>query len=285
MYRRKDDRSGMVARQRMASFIQLQSARKSILDGKEVGRNVYWWQKKTFRVVPSIISAGRNPISLISTHLSLIIHCIRKRIPSPTRCILFQVTQIINMLRASTYSKTQNEEEQVDQGISSCRYGATTASLPLPLSLAIHGIRLDRLLARRQIQIQNKLCAVWRCLAKVSSILKSQQRDNRFVCLPCRTPIDISLGGLHSTSESLRLCSRQRTSSFLYLKCAVRLFSGAAKRSALQVWSCSGFGLRRACSSYWYVLPKLVNFCSHSGCCMQTRSQQTAYGPQTGLST
>lgn len=47
----------------------------------------------------------------------------------------------------------------------------------------------------------------------------------------------------------------------------------------LQVWS------RRACSSYWYVLPQLVNFCSHSGCCMQTRSQQTAYGPQTGLST
>lgn len=101
--------------------------------------------KKTFRVVPSIISADRKPISLISTHLSLIVHYIRKRIPSPTRCILIQVTRIINMLRASTYSKTQNEEEQVDREISSCRYGATTASL----SLAIHGIRLDRLLARR----------------------------------------------------------------------------------------------------------------------------------------
>lgn len=144
MYRRQDDRSGMVARQRITSSIQLQPARKSIPDGKEVGRNVYWWQK-TFRcVVPSIISASRKPISLISTHLSLIIHCIRKRTPSPTRCILIQVTQIINMLRASTYSKTQNEEEQVDREISSCRYGATTASL----SLAIHGIRLDRLLAR-----------------------------------------------------------------------------------------------------------------------------------------
>lgn len=87
--------------------------------------------KKTFRVVPSIISASRKPISLISTHLSLIIHCIRKRTPSPTRCIFFQVTRIINMLRASTYSKTQNEEEQVDREISSCRYGATTASLSL----------------------------------------------------------------------------------------------------------------------------------------------------------
>lgn len=76
-------------------------------------------------------SADRKLISLISTHLSLIIHYIRKRIPSPTRCILFQVTRIINMLRASTYSKTQNEEEQVDREISSCRYGATTASLSL----------------------------------------------------------------------------------------------------------------------------------------------------------
>lgn len=167
MYRRKDDRSGMVARQRITSFIQLQSARKSIPDSKEVGRNIYWWQKKTFRIVPSIISASRKPISLISTHLSLIIHCIRKRTPSPTRCIFFQVTRIINMLRASTYSKTQNEEEQVDREISSCRYGATTAFLPL--SLAIHGIRLDRLLARRQIQIRNKLCAVWRCLAIIDS--------------------------------------------------------------------------------------------------------------------
>lgn len=92
--------------------------------------------KETFRVVPSIISAGRKPISLISTHLSLIIHCIRKRIPSPTRSILFQVTRIINMLRASTYSKTQNEEEQVDREISSCRYGATTASLSVSLSLS-----------------------------------------------------------------------------------------------------------------------------------------------------
>lgn len=114
---------------------------------------VYWWQKKTFRVVPSITSAGRKPISLISTHLFLIIHCIRKRTPSPTRCILFQVTRIINMLRASTYSKTQNEEEQVDREISSCGYGATTASLSLSFSLAIHGIRLDRLLVRRRIQI------------------------------------------------------------------------------------------------------------------------------------
>lgn len=136
MYRRQDDRSGMVARQGITSFIQLQSARKSIPDGKAVGRNVYWWQKKTFRVVPSIISAGRKPISLFSTHLYLIIHYIRKRTPSPTRCILFQVTRIINMLRASTYSKTQNEEEQVDREISSCRYGATTASLPLSLSLS-----------------------------------------------------------------------------------------------------------------------------------------------------
>lgn len=42
MYRRLDDRSGMVARQRITLFIQLQSARKSILDGKEVGRDVYW---------------------------------------------------------------------------------------------------------------------------------------------------------------------------------------------------------------------------------------------------
>lgn len=165
MYRRQDDRSGMVARQRTTSLIQLQSARKSIPDGKEVGRNGLLVAKKTFRVVPSIISAGRKPISLISTHLSLIIHCIRKRTPSPTRCILFQVTRIINMLGASTYSKTQNEEEQVDREISSCRYGATTASL----SLAIHGIRLDRLLARRQIQIRNKPCAVWRCLAIIDS--------------------------------------------------------------------------------------------------------------------
>lgn len=138
----------MLDRHRTTSFIQLQSARKSILDGKEVGRNVYLLvAKKTYRVVPSIISADRKPISLISTHLSLIIHCIRKRTPSLTRCILFQVTRIINMPRAPTYSKTQNEEEQVDREISSCRYGATTASL----SLAIHGIRLDRLLARRRI--------------------------------------------------------------------------------------------------------------------------------------
>lgn len=93
--------------------------------------------KKTSRVVPSIISDDRKPISLISTHLSLIIHCIRKRTPSPTRCILFQVTRIINMLRASTYSKTQNEEEQVDREISLCRYGATTASLSLSLSLSL----------------------------------------------------------------------------------------------------------------------------------------------------
>lgn len=158
----------MLDRYRITSFTQLQSARKSILDGKEVGRNVYWWQlQKTFRVVPSIISAGRKSISLISTHLSLIIHCIRKRTPSPTRCILFQITRIINMLRASTYSKTQNEEEQVDREISSCRYGATTASVSL--SLAMHGIRLDRLLARRRIQIRNKLCAVWRCLALIDS--------------------------------------------------------------------------------------------------------------------
>lgn len=137
MYRRQDDRSDMVARQRITSFIQLQSARKSIPDGKEVGRNgLLVAKKKTFRVVPSIISASRKPISLISTHLSLIIHCIRKRIPSPTRCIFFQVTRIINMLRASTYSKTQNEEEQVDREISSCRYGATTASLSLSRSLS-----------------------------------------------------------------------------------------------------------------------------------------------------
>lgn len=168
MYRRQDDRSGMVARQRITSFIQLQLARKSILDGKEVGRKCLLVAKKTFRVVPSNISADRKPISLISTHLSLIIHCIRKRTSSPTRCIFFfQVTRIVNMLRASTYSNTQNEEEQVDREISSCRYGATTASLSL--SLAIHGIRLDRLLARRRIQIRNKLCAVWRCLAIIDS--------------------------------------------------------------------------------------------------------------------
>lgn len=37
--------------------------------------------------------------------------------------------------------------------------------LPPSLSLAIHRIRLDRLLTRRQLQIRNKLCAVWRCLA------------------------------------------------------------------------------------------------------------------------
>lgn len=92
-------------------------------------------KKKTFRVVPSIISASRKPISLISTHLSLIIHCIRKRTTSPTRCILIQVTRIINMLREATYSKTQNEEEQVDREISSCRYGAMTASLSVSLSL------------------------------------------------------------------------------------------------------------------------------------------------------
>lgn len=39
MYRRQDAKSGMVARQKTTSFIQLQSARKSIPDGKEVGRN------------------------------------------------------------------------------------------------------------------------------------------------------------------------------------------------------------------------------------------------------
>lgn len=94
-------------------------------------------KKKTFRVVPSINSAGRKPISLISSHLSLIIHCIRKRTPSSTRCILIQVTRIINMLREPTYSKTQNEEEQVDREISSCRYGATTASLCLSLSTGL----------------------------------------------------------------------------------------------------------------------------------------------------
>lgn len=117
---------------------KLQSARKSILDGKVPPAEMftYWWQKKTFRVVPSIISADRKPISLISTHLSLIIHCIRKRIPSPTRWIFFQVTRIINTLREPTYSKTQNEEEQVNREISSCRYGATTASLSLSLSLS-----------------------------------------------------------------------------------------------------------------------------------------------------
>lgn len=68
------------------------------------------------------------------------------------------------------------------------------------------------------------------------------------------------------------------------LKPAQRLSSRSRSGPApglvlLQVWS------RRACSSYWYVLPQLVNFCPHSGCCMQTRCQQTAYGPQTGLST
>lgn len=158
----------MLDRQGITSFIQLQSARKSIPDGKEVGRKCLLVAKKNpFRVVPSIISADRKPIALISTHLSLIIHCIRKWTPSPTRCTLFQVTRIINMPRASTYSKTQNEEEQVDREISSCGYGATTASLSL--SLAIHGVRLDRLLARRQIQVRNELCAVWRCLAIIDS--------------------------------------------------------------------------------------------------------------------
>lgn len=151
MYRRQDDRSGMVARQRITSFIQLQSARKSVPDGKEVGRKCLLVAKQPFMLCQALFQLVANPISLISTHLSLIIHYIRKRTPSPTRCVLFQVTRIINMLRASTYSKTQNEEEQVDREISSCRYGATTASLSL--SLAIHGIRLDRLLARRRIQI------------------------------------------------------------------------------------------------------------------------------------
>lgn len=197
MYRRQDDRSGMVAGQRTTSFIQLQSARKSILDGEDSGGGpkCLLVAKKTFRVVPSIISADRKPISLISTHLSLIIHCIRKQTPSPTRCIfLFQVTRIINMPRASI----QRPKTRKNKSTEISAHADMVQRLPPSLSLAIHGIRLDRLLARGQIQIRNKLCAVWRCLAKVSSILKSQQRNNRFVCLPCRTPIDTFLGGLHS---------------------------------------------------------------------------------------
>lgn len=51
------------------------------------------------------------------------------------------------------------------------------------------------------------------------------------------------------TSESIGLCSRQWTSPFSYLECAVRLFSGAAKRSALQVWSQKSVFLILVCSA------------------------------------
>lgn len=61
MYRRQDDRSDMVDRHRTTSCIQLQSARKSILDGKEVGRNIYWWQKKPFVLCQALIQLVANP--------------------------------------------------------------------------------------------------------------------------------------------------------------------------------------------------------------------------------
>lgn len=62
MYRRQDDRLGIVARQRITSFIQLQSARKSILDGK-VGRNVYLLvaKKPPFVLCQALFQLVANP--------------------------------------------------------------------------------------------------------------------------------------------------------------------------------------------------------------------------------
>lgn len=183
----------MVARQRITSCILLQSARKSIPDGKEVGRNGLLVAKKTLRVVPSIISADRKPISLNPTHLSLIIHCIRKRTPiSHTLLFCFKPPKSSTCYE---HQRIQRPKTRKNKSTEKSAHADMVQRLPPSLSLAIHGIRLNRLLARRRIQIRNKLCAVWRCLAII------------------------------------------------------------------------------------------VNFCSHSGCCMQKRSQQIAYGPQTGLST
>lgn len=157
--------------------------------------------------MPSIISASRKPIALISTHLSLIVHCIRKRTPSPTRFILFQITRTINMLRASTYSKTQNEEEQVDREISSCGYGATTAFLSLA--------RYSRDKARQTIgattntDTKQALCGMALSSRYHRFLNPNSGTIDLFFChvgpnrhFPWRTRRYIP------TSESLRLCSR-----------------------------------------------------------------------------
>lgn len=209
---------------------------------------VYWWQKKPFVLCQALFQLIANPfpssqLTFLSSstasgnglHLPHAVFCSKS--PESSTCYEHQRIQ-----RPKTRKNKSTEKSAHADMVQ------RLPPLSLSLSLAIHRVRLDRLLARRQIQIRNKLCAVWRCLATYHRFLNPNSRTiDLFVCHvgPQST---FPLEDYIPTSESLRLCSRQWTSPFSYLECAVRLFSGAAKRSALQVWSCSRFGLRRACS-------------------------------------
>lgn len=167
MYRRQDDRSGMVDRHRTTSFIQSQPARKSIPDGKEVGRNVYLLvAKNPFVLCQALIQLAVNPFpssqpTFLSSstasgnglHLPHAVFCSKS--PESSTCYENQRVQ-----RPKTRKNKSTEKSA---------HADMVQRLPPSLSLAIHGIRLDRLLARRRIQVRNKLCASWRCLAIIDS--------------------------------------------------------------------------------------------------------------------
>lgn len=140
---------------------------------------VYWWQKKPFVLCQALFQLIANPFpsSQLTFHSSSTASGNGLRLPHAVFC-----SKSPESSTCYEHQRIQRPETRKNKSTERSAHADMVQRLLSSLSLAIHGIRLDRLLARRRIQIRNKLCAVWRCLAIIDSSNPNSGTTDLFVC-------------------------------------------------------------------------------------------------------